>query len=887
LRQQADKLRLPLVSYLTAVSVVACALSYVAIQGSTPPVNGGFVVALVVLVGSIYASLFPVYVEFKGGAQTFTLTELPVLVAALTLSPAHGFAVVIAGATIARIFVQKTPPMKAIFNGAVLAIEMALVVLCLRSISPAMDILQARTWAAAIVGALVGNIGTAALVLGVIRINGKQMKLHESIRSTALGMTGALVISGVAISVLVLAMVNPISLIFSTMLVVGVIMFHHRHVVMTERYRALLRLERFTRALAPSGESIDGLIDELLSNAAALMNTESSAIVLASRDGNVFLSKSFSDNADQSEIPNPVPTDWVWVRATGGTQAFALTLQNAEPGVASYLHSLGVRDLIVAPLQIDDNTVGLILGHNRRVAGIKLSAADLDLVGTMAHHASVNLKCSRLIEQLETEVVDRQYEATHDSLTGMFNRAAFNTTTDAHFEAAGKTGLSALMLVDLNQFKKVNDTMGHHAGDAVLVQISSRLQAALPVGSTVARLGGDEYAVLVPGVADAAAALVAAACLRDAIRMPVTADDVTFALDASIGVSISPQHGTDRHTLLKRADIAMYAAKERRATPIALYDPSQQRWTSRELGLLEDLRQAIDLKQLTLAYQPKTSLADGRVIGVEALCRWNHAEHGPVRPDEFIALAEQAGLIDSITDFVLHTALAQTREWLDQGFSIGMAINLPARSLSDPTLAGRIATMAAVANVPPAMLTLEVTESELVQDAKTSRDVMATLRSCGFHVSIDDFGTGYSSLAYLHTLPVDELKIDRAFVQNVATDETSRQIVHVIVELAKTFGLKTVAEGIETQEVHDCLLELGVELGQGYLMARPAPAHELTEVLRVGYRHAPHAPSRLQATEAIAIATSATTTTSVTKPSTTTNLVTASELAAMEFAASN
>ncbi len=851
----ADKLRLPLVGYLIFVSALAGGLSFFASQGSSPPVNGGFIVALVVLVGSIYASLFPVHIEFRGGAQTFTLTELPVLVAALTLPEAHGFAVVIAGATIARILVQKTTVMKAFFNGAVLAIEMALVVLCIRLLSPTMEILHAQTWAAAVIGALAGNIGSAVLVLGVIRINGKQMSLRESVRSVVLGMSGALVISGIAISVLVLAMVNPVSLIFSTLLVAGVIIFHHRHVVMTERYRALLRLERFTRALAPSGESIDGLIDELLSNAAELMNTEGSSIVLATTDGNVIMSRYFSDNISahidqdeyQSEFPHPLPTDWVWVRAIGGTQPFALSLHNAEPGVAAFLDRFQARDLIVAPLHIDDNTVGLILGHNRRVAAIKLTAADLDLVGTMAHHASVNLKCSRLIEQLETEVADRQHEATHDSLTGLYNRSAFNTTADAHLEATGKTELSALMLVDLNQFKKVNDTMGHHAGDSVLMQISARLQGALPPGSTVARLGGDEYAVLVPGIPDAEAALNAAASLRDAIKLPVTADDVTFALDAAIGVSISPLHGTDRHTLLKRADIAMYAAKERRATPIALYDPSQQRWTSRELGLLEDLRKAIEHSELTLAYQPKTSLIDGRVIGVEALCRWNHPEHGFVRPDEFIALAEQAGLIDSITEFVLHTALKQTRKWMDDGLDIGMAVNLPARSLSDPTLAGRITTMAAAAGVPPTMLTLEVTESELVQDAKTSRDVMATLRSCGFHVSIDDFGTGYSSLAYLHTLPVDELKIDRAFVQNVATDETSRQIVHVIVELARTFGLKTVAEGIETLEMHNALMELGVELGQGYLMARPAPAHELDEILRSGYAGAKDTAKKLRA----------------------------------------
>ncbi len=833
----SKRARFLLYSYVTAMAGVGALLGLLTAERSSATHNTSVALAIVVFIGTLLATAFPVHVELGKDVHTFAFTELPILVAVLTMSASQGFVIIVAAATVARTVVQRTGLVKCVFNGATLAIEMAIVSLCVSAIAPNSDVMQTRTWVGVLVGAALGNLTSGLSVGGAIRLSGGNVHAPELLRNTAIGIAGAALIASVALVGLILTEANPYSLIFSVSMLTGVVLFHRRHVTLTERYRAVLKMERFTRALTPANESSDTIIDALLGNAAELMNTETSSLVLASRDGHVLLTRSSGTFDDGTPIPYPCPTDWVWVRAIGENRSFRLDRHGHrnESSATEYLDRMRVKDLIVAPLELDDDTVGLIVGHNRRNGVVRVSGADLDLMSTMAHHASVNLKCSRLIEQLEAEVADRHYEATHDSLTGLHNRAAFNTNADAHFGSVGPDHLSAMMLVDLNQFKKVNDTMGHHAGDEVLIQISQRLLAALPHGATVARLGGDEFAVLIPTIADTKQALDHAAALRHEIRRPVSVESITFALDAAIGVSIAPTDGVDRHNLLKRADIAMYAAKDRPANPIALYEASQQRWTAREIGLLEDLRQALEVDGLALAYQPKTSLSDGKVFGVEALCRWNHAELGPIRPDEFIALAEQGGMIDQITDFVLRTALRQSRTWLDEGLTIDVAVNIPAKSLSDPTLASRMAAMAASYNVPPNMLTLEVTESQLVEDAKTSKEVMATLRSHGFRVSIDDFGTGYSSLAYLHTLPVDELKIDRAFVRDLATDQSSRQIVHVIVELAKTFGLKTVAEGIETQEVHDVLADLGVELGQGFLMARPSPASELSEYLRNGF----------------------------------------------------
>lgn len=837
--------------FVTAYTIILFAIAALLLVSLdsrvVPPLSGGTLTMVFLLAASVLVNAFPVHVRVGRELHSFMLHELALVVAVLTLPARFAVLVLVLGATIARLGIQHLAKSKVVFNVAVTAIEVAMVASALHALAPGRKVTDTATWVAVLAGTIISNVVSVMIVTGVIRLSGGKISALDLLRNASLGIIGGVAMASIAIVGVVLTVVNIVSIAFTFLIGVACFLAYRRHVELRERYNAMLRLERFTRALAPD-RSVETIIDKLLHHAAELMNTEDASISLATLDGRLVLARSLSDA--QREIPEtcPTPGDPIWVRAHTENKAFRV-IRNASSSdslVSNELGDLHASDLVVAPLRLDEHNVGVLIGRNQRNSLLRMSAADLDLVTTMAHHASVILERSRLFEQLDQEMRVREYQATHDSLTGLLNRPAFNTAADTYLASdSATTSLAAVMLVDLNQFKNVNDTMGHHAGDDVLVQIGSRLVGALPLGSTVARLGGDEFAVLIPGVVTPEAALLAAAGLRDAINLPVTVDDVTFTLDAAIGVSFAPTHGTDRHTLLKRADIAMYAAKDRRSTPVAIYDPSQQRWTAQEIGLSEDLRHAVEDEKLWVAFQPKTSLKSGQVVGVEALCRWTHAIQGPIRPDIFIRLAEQSGLIDAITEFVLSESLRQCRAWLDEGLSIGIAVNIPARSLSDPTLPSRIKAHAVASSVPPRMLTLEVTEGELMEDARTSRAVMTELRALGFRVSIDDFGTGYSSLAYLHTLPVDELKIDRAFVQRIGTDATSAQIVHVIVELARTFGLQTVAEGIETDDIHDALRDLGVELGQGFLMSRPVPAADLADILRSGYRAMP-SPEDLQ-----------------------------------------
>lgn len=801
------------------------------------PLNGGLILALVTFLAAVVGSGFPVHVKVGRDVQSFMFIELAFVGAAVALPSRVAVVVVVLGATVARIFIQRLPVIKVIFNAAITAIEMAVVVWTTRLLAIDTTVTETRMWLVLLLGVAAATILSAVLVTGAIVLSGGKISPRTMIRNIGLGLAGSLAMASIAIIGVVLTVVNVVSVVFTVVFAAGCLFAYRHHVVLRERFNAVLRLERFTSALAPD-RSIETIVTKLLHHAAELMNSEDAAITLATTSGRVVLTRALSESGTLTTEHCPVPGDPVWELAHTQGKACLLTKSAVvhEVRMIGQLEHMKADDLIVVPLRLDADNIGILVGRNRHNSIVRTTESDLDLITTMADHASVILERSRLFEKLDLEVSVRQYQATHDSLTGLHNRAAFNDAADSYLnsEAAG-TSQTVIMLVDLNHFKKINDTMGHHAGDDVLVQIASRLVGSLPVGSHVARLGGDEFAVLVPGIRGEEHAMGVAASLRSAIQEPVHIGDVSFGLDAAIGLSFAPLHGTERHTLLKCADIAMYAAKERRSTPVAIFDPSQQKWTDREISLLEDLRHAIDAEQLEIAYQPKTSLQDGHVYGVEALCRWTHPTLGMIRPDEFIGIAEQAGLIDSLTEFMIQGSLKQCRSWLDDGLQIGMAVNIPAQSLSDPSLPSRVAAHARAADVPHRLLTLEVTESALMEDARTSRAVMTELRDLGFRVSIDDFGTGYSSLAYLHTLPVDELKIDRAFVQRIGHDKTSAQIVHVIVELARTFGLQTVAEGIESDEIHDALRDLGVDLGQGFLMAKPATAEQLSGYLRSGY----------------------------------------------------
>ncbi|MDV9200223.1 putative bifunctional diguanylate cyclase/phosphodiesterase, partial [Streptomyces sp. Wh19] len=425
----------------------------------------------------------------------------------------------------------------------------------------------------------------------------------------------------------------------------------------------------------------------------------------------------------------------------------------------------------------------------------------------------------------------RAEEQLRDPLTGLPNRQWLLERTWTALEDAESVGArSALVLIDLDRFRAVNDTLGHLAGDRLLLQIAERLRLALPRGAEVARLGGDEFAVLLPTADSTTSAQRVARHLVAELSSPLDLDGLTLVLEASAGVAVYPDHALDAEGLLRRADVAMYQAKRDR-TGVEVYESKRDSNTPDRLGLLGDLRRALDAGEVELHYQPKVRF-DGQVAGLEALVRWVHPERGRVPPDEFIAIAESSGLMPHLTEYVLETALAQVARWRAQGLFVPVAVNVSPRDVHTPGFAGGVAARLARHGVPAGALQLEITEHVLLEDPQRAADTLAGLTGHGVKMSLDDFGTGYSSLVHLRRLPVSELKIDRSFVARLAVDNEDAEIVRCTIDLAHSLGLLVVAEGVEDDETWERLRDLRCDAVQGWLVAAAMPPQETTAWLR-------------------------------------------------------
>lgn len=425
----------------------------------------------------------------------------------------------------------------------------------------------------------------------------------------------------------------------------------------------------------------------------------------------------------------------------------------------------------------------------------------------------------------------RAEEQLRDPLTGLPNRQWLLERIWTALDDAERIGArAALMLIDLDRFRSVNDTLGHLAGDRLLLQIADRLRLALPRGAEVARLGGDEFAVLLPVADSTTSAARVARGLVSGLGLPLDLDGLTLVLEASAGVAVFPDHALDAEGMLRRADVAMYQAKRDR-TGVEVYESKRDSNTPDRLGLLGDLRRALDAHEVQLHYQPKVRF-DGQVAGLEALVRWVHPERGKVPPDEFIAIAESSGLMPHLTDYVLETALGQVAKWRSQGLYVPVAVNVSPRDVHTPGFAGSVAARLARHGVPAGALQLEITEHVLLEDPQRAADTLNALTGHGVKMSLDDFGTGYSSLVHLRRLPVSELKIDRSFVARLAVDTEDAEIVRCTVDLAHSLGLLVVAEGVEDDETWERLRDLGCDAVQGWLVAAAMPPEETTAWLR-------------------------------------------------------
>jgi diguanylate cyclase (GGDEF)-like protein len=426
---------------------------------------------------------------------------------------------------------------------------------------------------------------------------------------------------------------------------------------------------------------------------------------------------------------------------------------------------------------------------------------------------------------------ERERQALHDGLTGLPNRLLLSDRTGRALEAAGRSAVcTAVLLIDLDHFKEINDTLGHYVGDQLIREVGGRLRDAMREGDTVARLGGDEFAVLACDLPGREESEQVARRLVEALTQPFLIDGVRLDVQASVGIALAPDHGNDVQTLMQRADVALYAAKEHRGT-YAFYSPEGDLHSVEKLALLGELREGVSRSQLRVYYQPKCDAKTGAIAGLEALVRWQHPTRGLVLPDDFVPIAENTGLITPLTLEVLDQALGFARALRDAGTPLSVAVNVSVRSLTDLELPRQVAALISRWEVPPSTLTLEVTETTIMVDPSRTLTVLGLLRDVGVSLSIDDFGTGYSSLAYLKRLEAHELKIDRSFVLGMAQNSNDAVIVRSTIELGHNLGLRMVAEGVEDAATWSMLRSLGCDVIQGYHLSPPLPPERLVEWL--------------------------------------------------------
>jgi diguanylate cyclase (GGDEF)-like protein len=422
-------------------------------------------------------------------------------------------------------------------------------------------------------------------------------------------------------------------------------------------------------------------------------------------------------------------------------------------------------------------------------------------------------------------------QATRDPLTGLPNRTSlYRRVHRAARSVRAFGGLTGLLLIDLDRFKEVNDTLGHDQGDALLRDVSDRLGSSLRRGDTLARLGGDEFAVLLADLPERGAAAELALRLLDSLERPFAVGGVNVQLGASIGVALAPDHGTDVSTLVRCADVAMYEAKREHGR-VRVYDAARDPNSPERLQRQSELRTAVAAGELVLHYQPKVDVAAGAVTGVEALVRWQHPELGLLAPAEFLPLAERTGMMGDLTRWVIDEALRQVRAWEDAGREVPIAINLAAANILDVALPDAVAERLARHGVPGHRLTCEISEHTVMADPRRATEILERLRALGVRLSLDDFGTGQSSLAYLKRLPLDEVKIDRAFVSGMTGDTSDALIVRSTIDLARDLGLEVVAEGVEGEDVLERLRGMRCHEAQGFHLSRPLPAEALVDWL--------------------------------------------------------
>lgn len=821
------------------VLIAVGVLGYIGIVRHLPVSAAPFLILWPVAALAFYlGEINVVVVHFLRERHSFSLSELPGVIGLFLLTPTDYVLAYLVGAGAAVLLDRNQPFVKRAFNIAQFGVTAVVAQAVFHAVSTPVGQLGPRDWLAAFASSGATSILGAALVATVISFSGgapQFKKLPEMIRFS--GMV-AMANTSLALLAVMVIWVDPRSALLLAVPTAIVFLAYRAYIGEREKHERLELLYESSRLLHYAPE-LDSAIAALLEHARRMFRAERAELLLFPDpvgDGGI---RSSVGGADGDETMQPVAisvTDSLRVRVRQEQQAF-----HASPTRAWTRRLETVKEAMVGPLVGEHGVLGAITVINRLGEGSRFEADDLRLLETVANQAAVALENGQLeqsLHELSRLKEQLRHQAYHDSLTGLPNRSQFVEEVERRL-AAPRDALHppTAVFLDLDDFKVVNDTLGHAEGDRLLIGVAERISAQLRTDDLLARFGGDEFAILPAAGSTVEDALSLTERIIAALELPFPIAGTDVMVGCSAGISAA--RGSDRvDELLRNADVAMYRAKADGKRRAEVFDPTMHRSIVERHALTSDLGRSISRGDLAVEYQPIVALATGRIVGVEALVRWSHPTRGIVDPTEFIRLAEENGTILALGRAVLRTATHQVVAWHQQPGLKGLtlSVNLSPLQLQHPGFIDEVRTDLRESGIDPRDLTFEMTETAMFRDTQATIVTLESLRELGIRIAMDDFGTGYSSLAYLRRFPVDILKIARELIggPGESDDPETWAFARAIVALGRSLGLSIVAEGIETDEQLRMLRRLGCGLGQGYLFGRPAPAETLERQLREG-----------------------------------------------------
>ncbi|WP_019869480.1 putative bifunctional diguanylate cyclase/phosphodiesterase [Salinispora oceanensis] len=800
---------------ITAPLAMVAVLCTVFLALATESSPGNLIITTALLVAMVAAGTQVLQIVVRRQALEVIATEIPLVLAFYYLPPVTVVALMVLSALVGYLW-RRVGVVKVGFNLARTGAAASLGGVVLVGLS-GVDGAGPRTWAVLFAAVTVNSVVSLIAVSGVVTLLHGWQAGRELVRRSPV----PLIVNSINVVIgliLLLALESTgWSMLLIAVLAVAMVVIYRSYAQFLRQHRMLSSMYELTRAMTEGGRE-GAVADALLGRIRALMQAEYATLWLPAlgRYPEMLLSARVDDRGLLDIAPTPADLR-EQVRESGVTLAAGRALPKL-PAISRDLAGHGVKDVIVVPLRSGKAVIGTLEVVNRLSAGGHFTPEDIPVFETVAAHTAVALENSRLVDRL-------RHDAYHDTLTKLPNRRRVTEALDEAVKIRAPGEVVALLLFAVDRLREVNESLGRVAGDTVLVQVAARLRSCAPSSALVGRVSGDAFLVTLR-LEGANAALDLAARMREQIRAVVIFDGLTLDVDTAVGVAVHPDHGSGSAMLLQRVDLAVRAAKFAPGS-VQLFHPALESRSLRRLGLAGDLRRALANGELEVYFQPKVTLRDRRLVGVECLARWEDRTHGAVSPEDFVAVAEYTGQLGRLTEFVLREGLRRSRDWAPGGHPLSVAVNLSPRTLTDQHFPERVRELLEEYGVPPERLTLEIRESGVLDGTDRPIPTLRRLRDLGVRLSVDDFGTGNSSLAHLRRLPVHEVKVDHRFVQGMATDPGDLAIVNAVVTLSQQFGLAVVAEGVESELTLELLQDIGCEYGQGFLFSRPLPYERL------------------------------------------------------------